>query len=646
MEGLEDNNEENSERGSQEGGQNEESSSSSSSFSGNYETQDSWGDETELRDGVGLQDRHHWNLEPVVERIGTTLRQRRAFIRALNNNTTIRSIEIPCSMRDFLRCEELWTFCRTNPSLRACEIAQGRDPVNEQSLRALQICLSALSQNSNGFPKELEFTEIGIEDDSVDDSPLWMDITEVIGSFDTLETLRCRACPRTLNRYILEGLLLNPSIKSVELSPGTDWSSREHTLHLFESFVQSSTTLTSIEVSQMTNAGMQCLARAVRGIRNLATLKLSTCTLGWGHGRIRRNDEYLDSLALVVRNSSSLRNLSLRGFYFSPTGYRTFCQAAKESSVIQKLSIYFQGSLRPPQATSNYLAQIIQGRTRSLRDLELRDYSETDFSPASFQDLLGPSTSLRSLRLCIKSIDSIHLSAMLGGLRRNETLKELYLYQHRLGPLTGANLPSIFDTNSDTALKKLCIACSNIGPELIESLALTLASCGFECLSLSGFESMTPNALDSLFLLSRREKLKELKLFGNSSNKHIKVVSKHLPYLEHLTNFSTILPSSFKPKRRLALIEAIKSNQSLESLYFGTSANTEMLNVRDMCIVRNAILRMKRYGVPGNLWPLTFQKAAHLNPSGLFLALRLIAVDFSTANCLKRKAVAPTHGRE
>ena len=161
----------------------------------------------------------HLDLEPLVERLGATSRQR-AFIQALNRNTALRSIEIPFATRDFLLCEELWTFCRTCPSLRVCGIVHGREPINEQSLRALRRCLSAFAQNSNGFPKQLEFTEIGIEDDSVDDSPIWMDMAEVIGSFDALKTLCCRACPRTMNRWILdlEGLLLNPSIKNVELS--------------------------------------------------------------------------------------------------------------------------------------------------------------------------------------------------------------------------------------------------------------------------------------------------------------------------------------------------------------------------------------------------------------------------------------------
>ena len=185
----------------------------------------------------------------------------------------------------------------------------------------------------------------------------------------------------------------------------------------------------------------------------------------------------------------------------------------------------------PPEATSNYLAQIMQGRNQSLLDLELRDYSETEFSPASFRDTLGPSNSLRSLRLCVKSVDDIHLSILLGGLRQNESLKELYLYQHRLGSLTRAHLPSIFDINSKTTLDTLGISCLNVGSGLISSLALALAqeNCGLKCLSLSDFESMTPSVLDNLLLLTRQRKLKELSLLGNTSNKNIKVISNHLP---------------------------------------------------------------------------------------------------------------------
>ena len=539
-------------------------------------------------------------------------------------------------MRNFLLCEELWGFCRTSPSLRVCGFVHGREPMDERSLGVLRRCLSSFAQNSNGFAKELQFTEIIIED-GYENSLVWTDIAEVIRSFDALDTLNLCACPLALLKWMLEGLLLNPSIKNVEVSPCRDWTNEVELSLLFERFIQSSVSLQCVTVRQMTTLGLQCLTRPFTESRSLTTLKMSASFQGFGHGRVRRNDEFLGALSLLVESSPSLQELTLWNLSVSPTGYRMFCQAVKASEVLKKLYIHFGGSLTMVRETSNYLTELIGGRNRSLLYLELCDYTETAFAPASFRHVLAQSNSLKALRLCVKSMEDAHFSNLLGGLRHNESLKELHFSPNLLGNLTGEQLNNVFDTN--TTLETLNI--SRAGPELIGILtrALTNEKCGLQCLSLYDFTWMTPHVMDNMLVASHQRRLKELHLVGTISQQHIKIISRHLPRLEYLVKFSIRLPPSIKTKRRLKLIEAMMKNQSLESFEFDTSADAATVAIRDMCVLRNTILRMKRQCIPDNLWPRALQRAAHSNRSGLFLALRMIAIDFCPTKTLnKRKA--------
>lgn len=80
---------------------------------------------------------HRLDLEPFIERLGTTARQR-IFIEALHQSTSLRSIQIPFALRNFLLCEDLWDFCRTSPSLRVCGFVHGREPIDERSLGVLR----------------------------------------------------------------------------------------------------------------------------------------------------------------------------------------------------------------------------------------------------------------------------------------------------------------------------------------------------------------------------------------------------------------------------------------------------------------------------------------------------------------------------
>lgn len=538
-------------------------------------------------------------------------------------------------MRNFLLCEELWDFCRTSPSLRVCGFVHGREPIDEKSLRVLRRCLSSFAQNSNGFAKELQFTEISI-DDGFENSLVWTDIAEVIRSFDALDTLNLCVCPLALLKWILEGLLLNPSIKNVEISPCSDWTNEVEMSDLFERLIQSSVSLQCITVRQMTTLGLQCLTRPFAESKSLTTLKISASFQGFGHGRVRRNDEFLGALSLLVESSPSLQELTLWNLSVSPTGYRMFCQAVKGSQVLKKLCIHIGGSLTVFRESSNYLTQLIGGRNRSLNYLELYDYTETAFAPAVFRHVLAPPNSLKTLRLCVKSMEDTHFGNLLEGLRHNGSLKELHFCPNLLRSLAHEQLNAVFDTN--TTLENLSI--SFAGPETINVLtrALTKAKCGLQCLSLPEILSMTPHALDNLLVASHKKRLKELHLVGTIFQQHMKIISKHLPRLEYLSKLSIRLPASLKPKRHLELIEAMMKNQSLESFALDTTGDATTVAIRDMCVLRNIILRMKRQCIPDYLWPRAMQKAAHSNLSGLFLAMRLIGVDFCPTKTLKRKA--------